>query len=176
MEEMGLRRIPRRVEPDDLETARQMVSRAERAALDRAEELRQQAEELLKAASASPPSDLAAEADRVFQEAATAAEERFAKIQSELEEARSSADVLLREARTEVHRLIEAATLAAAPAAPPPPAPAPVDPGLGEELSALRSTMDSLCETLERFMFTQGGDRRHATALRGTRPLTGQAQ
>ena len=174
MEEMGLRRIPRRVEPDDLETARQMVSRAERAALDRAEELRQQAEELLKAASASPPSDLAAEADRVFQEAATAAEERFAKIQSELEEARSSADMLLREARTEVHRLIEAATLAGAPVAPPPPA--PVEPGLGEELSALRSTMDSLCETLERFMFTQGGDRRHATALRGTRPLTGQAQ
>lgn len=49
---MSLRPVTRRLDPGDLETARQVVSRAERKALERAEELRAEAEQLLKTVSA----------------------------------------------------------------------------------------------------------------------------
>lgn len=48
---MSLRPRTRRLDPADLDTARKLVSRAERRALQRAEELRAEAEQLLKSAS-----------------------------------------------------------------------------------------------------------------------------
>lgn len=58
---MTLRPVIRRWDPNDLETARRVVSRAERRALDRAEEYSRMAEDLLRAAVS--PEDPAAEPD-----------------------------------------------------------------------------------------------------------------
>lgn len=107
-----LRPTGRRWEPDDLEGAKKVVSRAERDALDRAEQLRREAEQLLKAAGAQVVDaelkvreEFSAEMDALRAEMA-AAGLRATAAEGELE--------LLRAEHTELRAWLEAAGIGTA--------------------------------------------------------------